>query len=107
MRAFRIATSSASGPLMACSTSMASSTPRVMGPSLSSDQGGTSPRRVVPTVGFIVTNLSLPSRAVVRFYLRSVRELPSVEEKLALNGFKRGRRVYTRSCVVAKMELLA
>src|SRR5260370_12137855 len=31
-------TSSASGPEIACSTSNASSTPRVMGPSLSSDQ---------------------------------------------------------------------
>src|SRR5256886_4243125 len=33
-----LATSPASGPLMACSTSIASSTLRVMGPSLSSDQ---------------------------------------------------------------------
>src|SRR5438105_1376980 len=33
-----VATSPASGPLMACSTSIASSTVRVIGPSLSSDQ---------------------------------------------------------------------
>src|SRR5438067_13062907 len=33
-----LATSPASGPLMACSTSIASSTVRVIGPSLSSDQ---------------------------------------------------------------------
>src|SRR5204863_8924150 len=33
-----LATSPASGPVIACSTSIASSTPRVIGPSLSSDQ---------------------------------------------------------------------
>lgn len=43
-------------------------------------QGGASPGRAVPTVGFIVTNLSLPSREVVRFYnKRGTAELDTAE----------------------------